>query len=193
MDVKGTRAVIGSILLLAVWSAFSAGIDWTPLAVGAGIGVLSWATFYFSGQAIGASSTYAKVAGFLAGQVAPNKTRELKYFKENPPRFDWGTVFFLGTILGALLAAISAGDYQSQWLSPLWVERFGENSLGLRLLTAFFGGAVMAFGARIAGGCTSGHGISGTMQLVPGSWLVFFSLFLGGSATAYLLYGGFPL
>ena len=99
-------------------------------------------------------------------------------------------VFFFGTLLGAFLSATSSGDFSGQWLAPLWVERFGDDSLLLRLFTAFIGGVIMAFGARLAGGCTSGHGISGTMQLVPGSWLVFFSLFLGGSVTAYLMFGG---
>jgi uncharacterized membrane protein YedE/YeeE len=42
---------------------------------------------------------------------------------------------------------------------------------GLRAAVGFGGGLLMALGARLAGGCTSGHGISGTMQLSPGSWI----------------------
>ena len=38
----------------------------------------------------------------------------------------------------------------------------------------------MAFGSRLAGGCTSGHGISGTMQLSVGSWIAVICFFAGG-------------
>jgi uncharacterized membrane protein YedE/YeeE len=54
---------------------------------------------------------------------------------------------------------------------------------------AFLGGAVMAFGARLAGGCTSGHGISGTMQLSVGSWIALMCFFIGGTVTAHLMFG----
>jgi len=47
---------------------------------------------------------------------------------------------------------------------------------------------LMAFGARMAGGCTSGHGISGTMQLSVGSWVAVVCFFAGGIATALLMF-----
>jgi uncharacterized membrane protein YedE/YeeE len=45
----------------------------------------------------------------------------------------------------------------------------------------------MAIGARLAGGCTSGHGISGTMQLNPGSWTTAICIFIGGIAVAKIM------
>ena len=48
MNSKGTRAVIGSSILFAAWLNFPHGVDWTPLAVGTGIGVLSWASSLFA-------------------------------------------------------------------------------------------------------------------------------------------------
>jgi uncharacterized membrane protein YedE/YeeE len=47
----------------------------------------------------------------------------------------------------------------------------------------------MAIGARWAGGCTSGHGISGSLQLSVASWVAVFCFFAGGIATAMLLFG----
>jgi hypothetical protein len=47
---------------------------------------------------------------------------------------------------------------------------------------------LMAFGARLAGGCTSGHGISGTLQLSVGSWIAVLAFFVGGVAVALSLY-----
>ncbi len=46
----------------------------------------------------------------------------------------------------------------------------------------------MAFGARLAGGCTSGHGISGALQLSVASWLSLACFLIGGVITAHLLY-----
>ena len=47
----------------------------------------------------------------------------------------------------------------------------------------------MVLGARIAGGCTSGHGISGTLQLALQSWLFIALAFVVAIATAFLMFG----
>ena len=71
---------------------------------------------------------------------------------------------------------------------PLWEENFGS-SPALRLAAALLGGIIMAFGARLAGGCTSGHGISGALQLSVGSWVALAAFFAGGWVTARMMYG----
>lgn len=185
-------ALVASTLLacLAGWLADNATV-WSPYQVGAGIGVLSWLTFYFSDKPIGASSAYANLAGVLGRALAPQHTARLKYFRENPPGLlRWENLFLLGATLGAFLAATSGDAFAGRWLSPLWRQRFGEDSLLLRLVVAFTGGAFMAMGARMAGGCTSGHGISGTMQLALSSWLTTLTLFASGIITAVWLFGG---
>ena len=161
---------------------------WSPYVVGAGIGVLSWLTFYFADKTIGASSFYATLAGFLGKAVAPKHTQSLPYFKDNPPVFDWGFIFVIATILGGFIAAWTGGEFRNEWLHPMWVDRFGDHSMVLRGIVGFAGGLLMAFGARLAGGCTSGHGISGTLQLNVASWLTVVCMFAGGIATAMLLY-----
>ena len=178
---------------LMLWLVFGDRIDWTPVAVGAGIGVLSWLTHLLSDKSIGASSVYANVAGFLTRKLAPGQSLSFKYFRDHPPKIDWGTLFLVGAFAGASLSALSTGELCNDFLPATWIARFGPESHGLRFLAAFLGGAVMAFGARLAGGCTSGHGISGTMQLAPGSWLVFLSLFLSGATTAHILFEGVAL
>lgn len=163
------------------------GSAWSPYVVGAGIGVLSWLTFYFSGHPIGASSFYAQIAGFLGKRIAPRRTQSLAYFKAKPPRVNWGFAFVVATIVGGAIAALTGGEFVNEWLPPLWEERFGK-SIALRAAIGFAGGLLMAFGARLAGGCTSGHGISGTMQLNPGSWITVICLFIGGIAVAIPLF-----
>lgn len=163
------------------------GPAWSPYVVGAGIGVLSWLTFYLSDKPIGASSFYAQIAGFLGKLIAPRHTESLAYFKDKPPRVSWGFVFVAATIAGGAIAALTGGEFANEWLPPMWEARFGDR-MALRAAIGFGGGLLMAFGARLAGGCTSGHGISGTLQLNPGSWIAVICLFIGGIAVAIPLF-----
>ena len=163
------------------------GPDWSPYLVGAGIGVLSWLTFYFSDKPIGASSFYATVAGFLGKAIAPRHTESLEYFKSNPPKLNWEFVFVVSAILGAAAAALSGGAFVNELVPDMWSARFGESG-PLRAAFAFGGGTLMAFGARMAGGCTSGHGISGTLQLNVASWIAVICFFIGGAVVANLMF-----
>jgi uncharacterized membrane protein YedE/YeeE len=97
-------------------------------------------------------------------------------------------MLLVGVFLGALLSSWLSGDRSRSELPPLWHWRFGA-SRTKRFAAAFVGGAVMVFGARIAGGCTSGHGISGTLQLAVQSWLFITLAFGAAIATAFLIFG----
>ena len=89
--------------------------------------------------------------------------------------------------MGGAIAAITGGEFVNEWLPPMWKARFGD-SIALRGAVAFGGGILMAFGARLAGGCTSGHGISGTMQLNVASWIAVICFFIGSMAVAIPLF-----
>lgn len=164
------------------------GPAWSPYLVGELIGLLSWLTFYFADKTIGASSFYATLAGYVGKLFAKKHTESLDYYKSNPPAVDWGFIFVVFTIIGGFIAAWTGDEFRNEWLHPMWVDRFGENSILLRGVIGFLGGLLMAFGARLAGGCTSGHGISGTLQLNVGSWLTVICMFLAGVGTAMLLF-----
>ena len=120
--------------------------------------------------------------------VAPRHTESLKYFQDTKPKIDWEVMFVFGAIGGAFLAAWHGSELTGEWLPPMWEARFGASSLPLRLAITFAGGAFMAFGARLAGGCTSGHGISGALQLSVGSWVALVCFFIGGMAVAIPMY-----
>ena len=189
--------LLGSLALLPAHTVFAAGpavhsLDypgpaWSPYVVGACIGVLSWLTFYFSDQPVGASSFYAHVSGFIGRLFAKRHTDSLAYFKDNPPRVGWEFVFVVSTIVGGAIAAVTGGEFVNEWLPPMWTARFGD-SIPLRAAVACGGGILMAFGARLAGGCTSGHGISGTLQLNVSSWISVICFFIGGIAVAIPLF-----
>ena len=189
--------LMGCLALLFIYAATDAeasvdaldysGPTWSPYLVGAGIGVLSWLTFYFSDKPIGASSFYAQLAGFLGKLIAPRHTASLTYFKDKSPRVSWGFVFVVATIVGGTIAALTGDEFANEWLPPIWEARFGD-SVALRAALAFPGGMLIAFGARLAGGCTSGHGISGTLQLNVASWITVICIFVGGVAVALPLF-----
>ncbi|MFN2476412.1 MAG: YeeE/YedE thiosulfate transporter family protein [Chthoniobacterales bacterium] len=166
-----------------------AGPAWSPYVVGALIGVLSWLTFLFSDKAIGASSAYANVAGAIGRLVSRRHTDSLDYFKNNPPKSNWELTLVIGVLIGSFIAAWTGHEMTDEWLPPMWQARFGADSYILRMIAASAGGLLMAFGARLGGGCTSGHGISGTLQLSVGSWIAVICFFLGGIPVAMLLYG----
>lgn len=164
------------------------GPAWSPYLVGGLIGLLSMATFYFSDKPIGASTGYARLAGMVGKVFARRHTESLKYYQDFKPKVDWEVMLIVGVVGGAFLAAWLGDELTGEWLPAMWTARFGEDSLILRLGVALAGGVLMAFGARLAGGCTSGHGISGTLQLSVGSWIAVVSFFAGGIAAALLMF-----
>ena len=70
----------------------------------------------------------------------------------------------------------------------MWSERFGPG-VPKRAAAAFAGGAVAMFGARLADGCPSGHGLTGLMQLSVSGFIALAFFFGTGVAVAYALYG----
>jgi uncharacterized membrane protein YedE/YeeE len=93
----------------------------------------------------------------------------------------------IGIVVGSFISAKLSNQFEWQAVPSLWEASFGSSVL-LRLVVAFAGGAVLGLGSRWAGGCTSGHGISGTMQLAVSSWIATMCFFVGGVAVAMLLY-----
>lgn len=164
------------------------GAAWSPYVTGALIGVLTWLTFYFSQQPVGASSFYAIIAGFIGKALAPKHTEKLAYFQENPPAVTWEFTFVVAIIFGSFLAAILGGEFSLRGLPQLWIDHYGVNSgLGYAAVS-LCGGVLVAFGARLAGGCTSGHGLSGTLQLSVSSWISVICFFLGGMIAVRFIY-----
>lgn len=161
---------------------------WDPYLVGALIGVLSMATFYFSNKPLGVSTAFARIAGLLGYLVSRKHTDSLSFYRDKTPKIEWEVMLAFGIVIGAFLAAWSGGEFHARVIPPLWEAHFGD-SVGLRQSVAFAGGVIMALGARIAGGCTSGHGISGALQLSVGSWIALACFFVGGALVAQVMYG----
>ncbi|MEO9590163.1 YeeE/YedE thiosulfate transporter family protein [Rhodopirellula bahusiensis] len=161
---------------------------WSPYVVGLLIGILVLTTLALAGKKIGASSAYSDTAGMLGRLIAPRHIASLPYYQNSKPMIGWTLTIVHGAILGSFFAAWTGGELTGAYLQDMWVARFGADSGFLRAFVALLGGALMAFGARMAGGCTSGHGISGTLQLAVSSWIAVICFFVGGIAAAMLMY-----
>ncbi|MCB9831827.1 MAG: YeeE/YedE family protein [Planctomycetes bacterium] len=164
---------------------------WSPYLVGTLLGVLSWITFYFMEKALGTSTTMVKVAGLAEGVVSESHVRNNDYMAKHlvgTPAIDWQFALVLTMGFGAFIAARLARSRFSETVPEVWAARFGP-SKAKRYIGAFLGGAILLFGARLAGGCTSGHGISGSLQLALSSWTFLLSMFAAGTAAAFLIYG----
>ena len=162
---------------------------WSPYVCGALIGILAAATVLISDKPLGISTAYARISGMIGLILAPGLTKRLKYFKNKKPIIEWEVMLFVGVIIGSFLAAWFGGNIHAKLLPDTWLQRFGADSAALRIITAIIGGIFLGLGARIAGGCTSGHGISGTMQLSVGSWIAMIFFFIGAMAVAIPLFG----
>jgi len=160
---------------------------WSPYAVGVGIGILSWFTFLISRRPIACSTTFAKLSGMIEMLFRGDKVEQKPYYQKLRLVVGWQMMLVLGIVIGSLLSALLAGDFRWQWVPSLWATTFGSAPL-LRVVVAFLGGVIIGFGARWAGGCTSGHGISGTLQLAVSSWISALCFFIGGILTAHLIF-----
>jgi len=162
---------------------------WSPYAAGAGIGVLSILSFLISDRPIGCSTAYARTSGMIEKLFIGDLVSEKAYYRKFEPRIEWEVMLVIGVVIGSFLSAILSGEFRLEVVPPLWMERFGPDP-ATRVAAAFAGGVLMGLGARWAGGCTSGHGISGTLQLAASSWLAAASFFAGGIAGAMILFRG---
>jgi uncharacterized membrane protein YedE/YeeE len=152
--------------------------------VGAGIGVLSWIVFGVVNAPIGITTALSEASGAAAIPIlGAQAVAANPYWAKVVPAWDYGTLFLLGTFLGALLSSLSEKTFKWELVPATWRERFGGR-VAPRFLAAFVGGILAMFGARLAGGCTSGHGISGSLQLAISSWTFFLVMFASGVLTA---------
>lgn len=160
---------------------------WSPYVAGVVIGLLQIPTFLLMDTALGASSSFVTVAAHIAALFDARVT-EIKYLASHMwgAKNWWQVAVVVGIALGAFLSMRLSGARRNT-ISPVWARTTGTTSLAARAPVAFLAGFVMLFGARIAGGCTSGHGISGMAQLSVGSTVAVAAMFAGGILMASLL------
>jgi uncharacterized membrane protein YedE/YeeE len=133
---------------------------WPPSVCGILIGILQFFSILFLSKSLGTSSSYTTIVGIPFA----SKDKFEYFYKFRSGLSNWLTVIFVSfAILGGFISSKVSGVYAL--------------SQGIHPYSAFLGGFLMVFGARIAGGCTSGHGISGVSHQFIGSFIAVISMF----------------
>lgn len=166
---------------------------WSPYLAGILVGILAILSVVVSTKVLGkpkylgASTTFVRVSGLLAKQVAPAKVSENEYYQKTKIKVDWQMMFLVGIFFGALFSSAAGKTFQYEKVPPLWKELMGGSYIK-RAIFAFVGGVVAIIGVRMAGGCPSGHGLSGMMQLAVSGLVAMVAFMVGGFVTAAIVY-----
>lgn len=168
--------------------------SWNPYIAGALVGALAVfsvvLTTKFIGKPkyLGASTTFVRVAGLIEKTFAAKHVEENEYYKSKKVKIDWQVMLLVGIFFGALASSLIDGSFKSEKLPPMWKDRFGDSCMK-RAVVSFIGGLVSVFGVRLAGGCPTGHGLSGMMQLSASGFVAMAIFIIAGVVVANLLYG----
>lgn len=154
---------------------------------------------------IGVSTQFVILDGIVADLVDPDlvtKTEDGftstnaylakshgKYAKAVSNPLNYGFIFVLAMALGAFASSRLRGGIKPQDRSvpAIWRANFGDTPLK-RYAVAFLGGFIVLYGARLAGGCTSGHMMSGVMQTSLSGYIFAIGAFAAAIPTARLFY-----
>lgn len=155
---------------------------------------------YF-GKSFGLSENLRTICSF-------GGTKKIDYFNFDWKAQRWNLVFLVGTIIGGFIASQFLTTDYSIALNPQTIsnlkelgfnnagdsflppELFGMDSLmsfkGISIL--IIGGILIGFGTRYAGGCTSGHAISGLSNLQLPSLIAVIGFFIGGLLMTHFIF-----
>ncbi len=172
-----------------------------PWYVGGSLVALIMLALILLGRTFGFSSNFRNICAVLGAG------NSCSFFKFDWKKQMWNLLFLLGSVIGGFLAAHFLSDNQIPQISEqtvndlkeLGIESAGKayspkeifetiNAKNIAILA--IGGLLIGFGTRYAGGCTSGHAISGLSDLQWPSLIAVVGFFIGGLAMVHLF---FPL
>ena len=176
--------------------------SWSWWFSGALIAGIMFFLLYF-GRSFGFSSNLRTIC------AASGLVKKVQLFDFNWRSQTWNLVFLVGAIAGGFIAKEFLSSDGPVQISQATIADLGElgfaapESLqpaelfslesafslkGFLILSA--GGLMVGFGSRYAGGCTSGHAISGLSDLQLPSLIAVLGFFIGGLTMTFLI---FPL
>lgn len=154
---------------------------------------------------IGVSTQFVILDGILWNAVSPGAVTETadgftsenaylaksggKYAAAVADPLNYGFVFVLAMMAGAALSVWQRGwpDRDERTMPALWRANHGDGA-AKRYAVAFLGGFIVLYGARLAGGCTSGHMMSGMMQTALSGYIFAVGAFAAAIPVAMLTY-----
>ena len=157
-----------------------------PYLAGALLGVVMFASFFVTGNGLGASGGLNRILVFLEDLIVPGHVDRTPYLinlagGDLAPLDSWIVFVTVGVMLGGFVSGWRNGRFK------LELGKGPRISKRTRLIFAFIGGTFMGYGARFARGCTSGQALSGGATLSVGSWALMFAIFGGAYGLAYFV------
>ncbi|PIW28855.1 MAG: hypothetical protein COW30_06475 [Rhodospirillales bacterium CG15_BIG_FIL_POST_REV_8_21_14_020_66_15] len=127
-----------------------------------------------------------------SGYASPNAYLDKsggKYAKNVAHPWNYSFIFVLALMGGAALSGVLRGGVrrEERIMPPVWRANFGDG-VWKRYAAAFAAGFVVLYGARLAGGCTSGHMMSGMTQTAMSAYIFTAGVFLAAVPVALLVY-----
>ncbi len=173
---------------------------WTWWVSGTLIALTMFVLLYF-GQSFGFSSNLRTICSAVGGG------KFVKFFNFNWRSQIWNLVFLVGAILGGFIAKTFLSDGNPVAISDSTIQDLAkmgfsaptsvqptelfswEAVFSLKgFLVLALGGLMVGFGSRYAGGCTSGHAISGLSDLQLPSLIAVIGFFIGGLLMTFVLF-----
>jgi uncharacterized membrane protein YedE/YeeE len=140
---------------------------------------------------LGVSTAYPQFVGFVLDKIFPGFAEHQLYLREIGAKIGWEVMLVFGLFIGALLShglnRLSISSNQKLDVAPVCVVGF-EGSRLRRYARAFVGGFLFIFGARLAGGCTTGHMLSGLTQMAISGLVFSASAFGSGTLVAWFFF-----
>ncbi len=153
---------------------------WHWAAGGAGIGVITLLLLWVTNQRLGISTGFENLCALVV------KTPYFQRSEVSGGR-SWRLPFLGGLVLGGAVAAVTGGGWAPFWGLGMFDTTFGGGP-AVKLAWMFGGGLLIGFGTRMAGGCTSGHGIFGISNLERASVESTLAFMAAGIVTTNLIY-----
>lgn len=173
---------------------------WTWWVSGILISATMFVLLYF-GQSFGFSANLRTICS------AAGAGKKVKFFDFNWKSQTWNLVFLLGAILGGFIAHQFLSNNDAVQISQSTIDDLAKLGFAaptsvqpneLFSLEAMFslkgflvlavGGLMVGFGSRYAGGCTSGHAISGLSDLQVPSLIAVIGFFIGGLLMTFVIF-----
>jgi len=157
-----------------------------PYLAGTLLGVVLFLSYYLTGGGLGASAAMSHIQTGVLDWFAPHHVDRVAYFADiaggqRSPWAHYSIYMFVGTVLGGFTSGLVNHRVKLEFRKGPHVRT------ATRAVFAVLGGAIMAYGARLARGCTSGQALSGGAVLAVGSWTVAFAIFASGYALAWFV------
>lgn len=148
-------------------------------------------------QPLGVSTQFVVTDAIVVHEVSPGFAEGNEYLSKYGEKENWGIgygwMLVFGMLVGGGVTARALRkrqpDADKGSMPALWESAFGPSRIK-RYLASFAGGFLLLFGARLAGGCTSGHMISGISQLALSSLIFGVVTFSVAILVAKLMYRG---